>query len=95
MHSICIDNSGLTGFFDWLLSDLNTIVDNEKRVVCSQHLVVQGNSVQVLFQQRFQHLVVLSQSFLLLFDCQKVQQHLVVSFEEIVQVLEFFVFLRS
>lgn len=34
----------------WLLGELNSIVDDKKRVVGSKNLVVEGNSVQVLFK---------------------------------------------
>lgn len=91
MHNISLDNDRLLIFLDRLLRKLDSVVDNEQRIIRTQDLVVKGNSIQVLLQERFEHLVVFYQGFFLFLDCQAIEQDFVVSFEEVVQVFELFV----
>lgn len=51
VHCVGVDDGGGTGLLDWLLGYLDAVVDDEQRVVGPQHLVVQGDTVQVLLQK--------------------------------------------
>ena len=51
-----------------LLGELDPIIDDEQRIVASENLVVEGDSVQVLFENRLEHLVVFFESLFLLVD---------------------------
>lgn len=93
VHEVAVDYGGSVRLLHWLLGDLDAVVHDEQRVVRSEDLVVEGDAVQVLLQQGFQHLVVLAEGLLLLLDRQSVQQHLVVPLEEVVEVFELLVLL--
>lgn len=40
MDSVGVYYRGGMSLFDWLLSDLDTIVYNEKRIVCAKNLII-------------------------------------------------------
>ena len=77
MHHIRINNSRLPRLLHRLLRNLYPVIHNKQRIVGPQHLVIERNPVQILLQQRLQHLVILTQSLALLLYRQQVQQHLV------------------
>lgn len=54
-----VDYCGRVDLLNWLLGYVDPVVDDEERVGSAQDFVVEGDAVQVLFQQGFEHLVVL------------------------------------
>jgi hypothetical protein len=95
VHEVGIDDGGLVCFFDGFLGDLDAVVDDEEGVVGAEDLVVERDAVEVLFEEGFQHLVVLAEGLFLLLNGQTVQQNLVESFEKVIQVFKLFVLFWS
>ena len=66
-------------------------VDDEQRVVCIDDIVVDTDTIQILFQKTLEEHVFLLKGCFLLFDGHLVQEDLVVSLVETIQQLEFIV----
>jgi hypothetical protein len=50
VDNIGLDDDWLGVFLDGFLGELDSVVDDEERVVASEDLIVEGNSVQILFK---------------------------------------------
>lgn len=50
MDHIGLDDDWFGVFLDGFLGELDSVVDNEERVVASEDLVVERDSVQILFE---------------------------------------------
>lgn len=94
VYKVGLNYSGMMVHLDRLLGEVDAVVDNKERVVGLEDFVVEGDAVEIVLEERLQHLVVLAECFLLLLDGQSVQLHLIVSFKEVVQVLELLILLR-
>jgi hypothetical protein len=73
--------------------EINPGVDNQQWVVIVDDIVVHGNTIEVLLQQRFEEHIFFFGGSLLLLDCKLVQQNLVVPSVEVVEKLELIVLL--
>jgi hypothetical protein len=69
--------------------EIDLVVDDEKRVVSINDVVVNRNTIQVLFKKVFEEHILLIESGLLLLDCQLVEVNLIVAFVEVVEHFEF------
>jgi hypothetical protein len=59
VHEVGIDNDRSLFLLHWFLGELNAVVDNEEGVVGSEDFVVEGDAVEVLLEEGFEHAVVL------------------------------------
>ena len=72
------------------LRDVNFVVDDEKGVVVFQHIVIEGDSIQVLLEKRLKKVIVLLEGLLLLFNGQLIEQNLIVPLIEVLEVVVLF-----
>ena len=70
---------------DWGPVKVDLIVDDQKRVVCVHHIVVDTHTVQVLLEQRLKEHVLLLQRSLLFLDGKFVEEHLIEAFVELIE----------
>jgi len=77
--------------FNWRPVKVNLRVDNEKRVVSVDDIVVDTDTIQVLFQQTLEEHILFLKSSLLFFNGKLIEEDFVVSFVEIIKKLEFVV----
>jgi hypothetical protein len=69
---------------DWRSVKIDLIVDHKKRIVCIHNIIVDWDTVEILFKQVLEELVFfLERCFLLLYR-QLVKMHLIVSLVEVV-----------
>ena len=90
---VTLDVSGRGAFFhnDGGPVEVDAVVDDEKRVVVVDDIVVDTDTIQVLLQQVLEEEVLLFESSLLLLDSELIEVDLVVAFVEVVELLEFVV----
>lgn len=84
MDHVGLDDCRGINFLNWFLSDIYPVVDDQQRIGCSQHFIIQGNSIQVLFEEGLEHLVVLIEGVFLFGDGQSIEQDFIVPLEEVV-----------
>ena len=95
-NSVALDVGGVSTVLhdDRWPVQVDTVVDNKKRVVVVDHIVVDRDTVQVLLQQVLEEQVLLLKSSLLLLDCQLVEVNLVETLVEVVKLLELVIAVR-
>jgi len=77
--------------FNWRPIKVNLGVDNKKRIVGVNDIVVYTDTIQILFQKTLEEHVFFLESSLLLLNGKLVEEDFVVSFVEIIEKLEFIV----
>ena len=90
-HSITFDKSLVRLSIlslDWRSIQIDLRVDDQKRIVGVEHIVVDTDTVEVLLQETLEEHILLLEGCLLLLDGKLVKKNLVVSLVEVVEELE-------
>ena len=95
-HGVSLDVGRSRAIFhdDGRPVQVDTVVDDQERVIVVDNIVVDTDTVQVLLQQVLEEEVLLLEGRLLLLDGQLVQVNLVVALVKVVQLLELVVSVR-
>ena len=88
-NDVTFDESLLLGFFDdGRTVEVDLVVNDQERVVGVEDIVVNGHTIQVLLEEVLEEQVLLLEGGLLLLNGELVKVDLVVTFVEIVELLE-------